>query len=185
MGLENRMLKMISFRKENPWIAAHPFLDKNKWNYMKKEYYPLLIQDNEKLTINPSRDDSIPEDPYCIDGIIAETTLELHLQAFVNQVLGYISNYSVDTDDLLCGFAYFGFKNACPYQIHSSCKGAFPPNAGSKYPIEKNGNNWKGCTFEMFFEVIGVGESKNIDLNFNKYKFPSNDEVFKEFKELK
>lgn len=179
LGLEKRMLEILKFRMKYRWVGACPFADLSIWSEINKQFNPVLMQEGDDLRVVPFGQDKVFDENNSATGILLESDVELHLQALANQILGNISPYSLDIEEIQCGYKYFGFHKGCCYQANGQCTGSFNPKKGTEVSWEMTNGIIKGCRFEALMYINGIGASENIDLNFGYKHFPSLKEITK------
>ncbi|HEY9187785.1 MAG TPA: hypothetical protein VIR55_07755 [Ignavibacteria bacterium] len=175
---EERMKKAFLYRVKHPWSAANPFIDLDTWVEMKNLFPPPSYIINNSYNVTIIEPEDIPKNPTHADGITLEHVAELHLQALSMQILGVVSKYSLDIDEIQCGFAYFGIKNGCRYQSEGKCSGSLNPKEEYKigYELINENLDFIGCTFAVCLAIHECSIS-DIDLNFRFRKMPSFDEM--------
>ncbi|MDU4934879.1 MAG: hypothetical protein E6X43_06075, partial [Peptostreptococcaceae bacterium] len=161
----DEMKKAIKLKLEYPWILAYPFYNEGT---MKKvyEFHPTAYKFSD-VTKYPLSD-------YDNNLWIMEVIYEYHLQAFVKQICGEISNYCVYRDELQCGFTFYGLKG-CTYLDSGDCSGSLNVEEGLQVKccldIEKNIAD--GCSFGIFLATMNI-DLKEIDFKDKRDKIDLN-----------
>lgn len=146
---DERMLEALKFRYENLICGAYPFLNIDIWMKM-KEFKPSTIQRKGKLAITVDGEEEVKlKNDHIAEGFFLETMGELHLQAFVAQILGQRHSECSDKQ-ISCGYKFFNIEDGCQFQATGQCDGRI--ESGHNPPvvsmIDKDGN-FSGCIFVM------------------------------------
>lgn len=165
LPLEDRMKDPLLYRLKYPWCGANPFLDLKIWAEMKMKFVPPLLQIGHELQVVPANGEVLGVDSKDEESVMIENSLELHLQAFVCQIIGVTSNYLTDMEHIQCGYGYFGIKRGCAFQKTINCLGSFNPCDGLPVELSFNAETISGCQFGMFLLARGI-DVKDLDLNF-------------------
>lgn len=177
LAVESRMKDLLALKQEIGWFAANPFLDRKIWEQVKQDYTVPLAQYGDRLEVIPYvKDENIK------DGIMLESIIELHLQALASQILGCQSKYLIYPTDLQCGFAYFGLKSACAYQVMGKCSGNIDIDNDTLVGISFEGEEIIGCSFEAFAMANGIGGLENIEVKGYREKIPTYEELIRRVK---
>jgi hypothetical protein len=157
LELERFMRDTITFRKKCLWCGANPLLDIEVWMDIKKRFPPPSIQFGNQLNVSLTN--------YNNNQLLLETIGELHLQALSNQILGIISQYSTNIEEMQCGYSYYGIKEGCYFQRSDNCCGSFKPENGLPIKTVIEGDEVTGCQFGAMLNIYGLS-IENIDLDF-------------------
>jgi hypothetical protein len=166
---EVRMLEALKFRQENPSCGGVPFLNPAVWIEMKKLSKPSTIQRGDGLEVIVDTAERIAlETNQVMDGFMLETIGEIHLQAFISQLLG-LKQLDCENNQFCCGYKYFNIDNACLFHGNGSCTGIL--TSGTKAPVEISLNDEagviSGCSFESMFYALGMTIT-DIDIDFTQ-----------------
>lgn len=152
--LATEMKRAIQLKQECPWILAYPFLNE-------KDYE--RITDFHPVAYNFMNKTEYPDSIYNDELWGMETVFENHLQAFVRQVWGEVSKYSLYSNEIQCGFTYFNLKG-CPYFKQGKCSGSIKCDEGLQVEaiLDEKENIAKGCSFGLFLLLSNIN-LENVD----------------------
>lgn len=175
--LQQKMRDPLLFRLNLPWCGANPFFDIRTWIEIKQKFTSPLIQVGPLLALSPIGPKIPPIDSKEMENLHIEFVGELHLQALALQILGIISQYSIDPEEIQCGYGYFGIRQGCAYQTLCNCPGSFRPGDGLPAPIKEiSEEKVEGCHFGMFLMAYNINVN-DLDVNFRIRDIPTLEEL--------
>jgi hypothetical protein len=171
MQLEQRMKQALSFRKENLFSGANPFLDIKTWIKMKEVIFPPSFQIGGEAR-TPISGQFVESG----NTLVIENILELHLQALAYQILGFQSPSCTNSHQLQCGYGYFNIEKNCEYLTSGRCSTCFNPRNGSPIPLEiSSDDEIRDCSFEVALLSAKI-KIRDIDVDFTS-ELPNKDEL--------
>lgn len=147
LPIQRIMKKALEHRIDQPWLSVYPTRDSSELMKLFDEFrIPAVLVEGRYQAQSPLSDD-----------IATELIAELHLQAFIDQLLGNPSLFARDTNSIECGFSKFRVHNGCPFQVSGECIGRFDPKDGLPIPLLPDAaGNIEGCTFGAYLQYSGI-----------------------------
>lgn len=179
LSLQKKMMEPLLFRLGLPWCGANPFLNIPTWIEIKAKFSSPLIQIGPLLSVTPVEAKLPSIGSKEMENIFIEYIGELHLQALAFQILGIISPYSIDPEEIQCGYGYFGIRQGCVYQTQCNCPSSFKPEDGMPVPVKKiSDEKVQGCDFGLLLMAYNINV-KDLDINLRARYVPTIDDLKK------